>query len=296
MRRTTAGGTPGTISGRARRARWMRRIGRCGALIGVVALAGPVSAQESGRAPGLNAVDSLALEGELPGARRLLETWWEERWGEAGREERQRALWLRGKTALDAEEARGHYARLAVEFPGGPYSARALRRLALAATAEGKWAEAAAWFEELLTRHPGSPLRLEARAWLEEHGERVAEARRGAGEGSPGEGRTADDGGEVVEGADSRSDGRDVEASEAGPFSVQLGAFATGSRARRLAREVEAAGYRARLVRVEGSELIRVRVGRFTREEEARELRIRLEEEGFETMLVSDADGEVPFS
>jgi cell division protein FtsN len=56
-------------------------------------------------------------------------------------------------------------------------------------------------------------------------------------------------------------------------WSVQFGAFSDEDRAFTLQRELVASGLAARLVRVQGSGFLHVRIGRFgTREEAARQL------------------------
>lgn len=72
-------------------------------------------------------------------------------------------------------------------------------------------------------------------------------------------------------------------------FTVQLGAFAADRRARELLRRVEESGFEARLVSIPGSELVRVRVGRFPDPEEATRVYDRLIESGFDAVVVADA-------
>lgn len=267
----------------SRPVRWLV-IGAVFAAAGLAPDAGPrgLGAQE----PGLEAVDSLTVRGDVDRAREVLASWWEREWRAADRSEKQRALWLRGRLTVDPALARRDYARLAVEFPGGPYSAQALHRLALQAAAAGDLVEAADRFRELAAGYPASPLRLDARRWLRANGERVAEARRAEAE-APGE-------------TPSPPPAEPSESGEAPPeaVTVQLGAFSTAGRARTFAREFESAsGYDARLVRVDGGGgLIRVRVGRFADEAAARELQGRMLELGFDATIAHDAHRERPVS
>lgn len=250
--------------------------------------------------PTLDAVDSLTARGDVERAREVLTSWWDAAWADAGRLDRQRALWLRGRLTVDPAMARRDYARLAVEFPGGRYSARALYRLGLEAAASGDLLEAAARFEELAASYPSSPLRLDARGWLSAHREEIADARRTAAaepaeppdEASPEDRQRSvavypAEGGEEALGETETARGR---------MTIQLGAFSTEENARRFGREVEAAGYEVRLVRIDGSELIRVRTGRFEDEAEARDLGSRLEVHGFDATIASDAHMEIPLS
>lgn len=295
---------------RAGRGRLVVGILAVGVTVGVAVRPPGVSAQ----APTLDAVDSLTARGDVERARDLLTAWWEGSWAEAGRSERQRALWLRGRLTVDPTMARRDYARLAVEFPGGRYSARALHRLGLEAEATGDVLEAAARFEELASGYPSSPLRLDARGWLRDHREEIAEARRRAAaepapprEGpppgrrdapppEPGEAAPVEPGEEEAAEAAPRAEEEPRREADAGRgrITVQLGAFSTEERARRFAGEVEAAGYRPRMVRVRGSELIRVRTGRFRDEAEARALGARLQDHGFDATIASDAHMEIP--
>jgi cell division protein FtsN len=73
---------------------------------------------------------------------------------------------------------------------------------------------------------------------------------------------------------------------------VQLGAFASQSRARALQRRVQDAGFDARLARVPGSGLVRVRVGRFDAQADADALLTRLRGLGFAATVVLDANRE----
>ncbi|NIP60500.1 MAG: hypothetical protein GWM92_19140, partial [Gemmatimonadetes bacterium] len=247
-----------------------------GATIALWAGTAGLTAQE----PTLDAVDSLTARGDVERAREVLTSWWEGAWAEAARLERQRALWLRGRLTVDPAMARRDYTRLAVEFPGGRYSDQALYRLGLEAAASGNLLEAAARFEELASGYPSSPLRLDARGWLSAHREEISDARRqAASEPAEPPDEAALEGREtpVAEAPAARGGKTRVETGRVrGRMTVQLGAFSTEERARRFAREVEAAGYDVRLVRLAGSELIRVRAGRFEDESEARALGSRL--------------------
>lgn len=223
-----------------------------------------------GAAQDLDRVETLAAEGRMEAARVELMRWWDGPRATAPRERLQQALWLRGLLTLDPHEAAADYRRLAVEFPGGPYTDRALLRLARLAEAQGDADEAARWFARLLADHPGSPAGLEARAWMNA---RV-----------PSEGRNAAGSSAAPAGT----------AEGAGSWSVQVGAFSDPARASALVERLREAGFDARLVVVESSPLVRVRTGRFADDAGARTLCQRLEARGFESLVVSDASRERP--
>lgn len=217
--------------------------------LGVAAGPPPLAAQE------LDRVDELVRDGRMAQAREAYLAW--ERGAERpSRAQRQRGLWLRALLTLDPAEAQTTLRRLAVEYPGGPFTDRALLRLGQAAELEGDVAAAEAYFQVLSRDYVDSPARDVAQAWLRAH----------AGTES----------GPV-----------------SGDLSVQLGAFSDASRARSLAQRAEAAGFQPRLVRVAGSGLVRVRVGRFDEEGAVERLRDRLREAGFESTLARDAGREI---
>lgn len=227
-----------------------------------VGAAAPAVAQTSR----LDAADSLAARGELARARDSLSAWWEDDASGASRHAVQRGLWLRGKLSLDGDDAVDTYRRLVVEYPGGPYTDLALFRLGLSARARGEDGEAAAYFRRLVRDHPWSGLRDRA-------ARRLRTLESSAAGGARGEGEAAAPG---------------------GPHAVQLGAFAEAGRARGLAERARDAGLGVRIVRVEGSSLVHVRVGRYRSREAAEEERDAIRAEGFEAAVVSDARREEP--
>lgn len=228
-------------------------------------LAGDVSAQAA--PPSLDRVESLVETGSLEPARRELERWWDARSASASRDEVQRGLWLRGLLTAEVEGAELDYRRLVLEYPGGPYTDRALLRLGLLAHAADRMVEARELFARLLRDHPGSELRGEAEGWLARYGAPAAPSGAGGVPSPP---------------------------AESGGWAVQLGAFSTPAGARTVADRARAAGFEPRLVRTPGSDLVRVRVGRFPDEASARGLLERVRARGLEATLVSDAHRETP--
>lgn len=246
----------------------------------------------------LQRVDSLTDQGRVTLAREALQGWWDRAWDGAERQDRQRALWLRGKLTVDPSQARRDYQRLVLEYPGGPYAAQALLRLGRVAEARGRLVEAAGHFDQLIRDYPNSPHRLEARRWRDEHGAAVTRAvREGAAGGEdvaeeahavPSEEDVPDEAGGGEPAPESPTEGR------ARTLAVQLGAFGAPESARDLARRARERGLEIRLVRVEGSDLVRVRAGRFASRGSARDLQARIRGMDLEAFIVTDADRESP--
>ncbi len=86
----------------------------------------------------------------------------------------------------------------------------------------------------------------------------------------------------------------DAPAEEVGGYAVQLGAFSTEERADRFAETLAQAGFETRVVRVEGSPLVRVRVGRFAERSAASELMAEIDRLGYDAAVVSDVAKEGP--
>jgi SPOR domain len=236
-------------------------------LVCVVALAGAVVPAAGQKAPlpnsrSLDQVEALVEAGRAEDARSALLAWWSEGRSGAPTQDLQRGLWLRARLTVDPTQAALDYRRLAVEYPGGPYSAEALLRLAQASWTSGDSAEAAGELRRLDREYPGSHVRDEARAWL-------------AAAGPP----------PPPPPASTASTGR---------YAVQLGAFSTEARASTLQQRVQGTGFEARLVRIPGSALVRVRVGHYGSESAADEVRRRLVGLGFTAAVVPDANREEP--
>lgn len=263
----------------------------------MLALTGPVTvrAQELS----LQAIDSLAASGEVGQARTALDEWWRERGDSASRDDVQRAIWLRGRLSLDGARAEREYQRLVVEFPGGPHTDGALLRLAQAAQSRGDAPRAATYLETLLRDYPSSSHRADA-------SRRLADLRANSSL-APLLGAATSVAAPAARAAPSPS-ARPVtsgpppaaertpapEAGETGRYSVQLGAFSSEVRARNLATASRRAGFESRVVRVPGSRLIRVRVGRFSTQEAAAAVRARAVAGGFAAAVVNDATVEQP--
>lgn len=251
---------------------------------------------------GLTRIEALIAEGDFAAARNELSEWWAENSRDASRDDLQKGYWLRGKVTTDARQASIDFRRLVVEFPGGPYSDMALLRLALLAQAQGEFDSAVGYFQELLRDYPSSPLRSDAENWLNSQGMPLDRQPP-----DPPEESTDDPAGGDSATADSPSEAAGTEASEpssdtASPptaefppdanVSIQLGAFQSVERATILRGQIEGAGFRARLVRVPGSDLVRVRVGRWTNDDDANGVLDEVRAAGFEAIRVRDATEE----
>ncbi len=234
-----------------------------------LAAVGPVqvTAQQA-----LQSVTALVSQGRSDQARRALIEWWDEQWPGASRRDKQRGLWMRARLTVDPALAALDYQRLVVEYPGGPYSDRALYRLAQAAEARRDARGAARHFETLAVDYPASRHAATATEWLGRNPVAVAALRSA----------------EVAA----------IEEApvESGGYAVQLGAFSDATGARRVADRAEAEGFSVRMVRVPGSALVRVRIGRFENQEDALELMRRVKAGGFEVALVTDAAQEGPIA
>ncbi len=240
--------------------------------------------------PELRRVDTLVADGRIAQARQELQEWWDTRWGQADRQDRQHGLWLRGVLTVDPSQALRDYQRLVLEYPGGRYAARALHRLAQAAEARERTLEAAGHYEQLVQEYPDTPEQLEARRWLDEHRDAVSRARTDTTTPEPPDTveLEAEEEAPVRQMVADRFDAPDL------PVAVQLGAFSTVERARIVAEEAREEGFDVRLVRVEGSELVRVRAGHFPDRSAARDLRDRLRGTGMDAVIVTDAREERP--
>ena len=265
-----------------------RGVTHLSALILAVGVAVPVGAQES-----LDVVDSLASAGRADEARAALESWWENQRVESGRRDRQRGLWLRGILTVDPRMAGLDFQRLVLEYPGGPHSDEALLRLGLISAAAGEVPRAAQYFRTLVTDYPRSPQRRRAQEWLAENLVAIEEAELAAELELEAQAALAAE-------AELAPQAADVETREPEPapsisaespssrYAVQVGAFESEERARMLLASVNASGFRARMVRVTGSPLVRVRVGAFLDRAGAVELMDRLRRRGHEATIAVD--------
>jgi len=232
--------------------------------------------------------------GRFDEARRSLEGWLTREWGRASRGDRQEAIWLRAVLAMDPREAELDYRRLVLEYPGGTRSDEALLRLAQGARARGDQVAGVQYLEILTRDYPLSPHRLEARALMTRMTQDPPESWSLFAATSPGPGPGAEPGAvpsprpPLPATPGGTAPVREEDRSSSMDFTLQLGAFATESRALGLAQEARDRGLDVRVVRVEGSELTRVRMGAFPTREGAEEESRRLRLLGFEAVISSD--------
>ena len=260
------------------------------ALILAVGVAVPVRAQES-----LDVVDSLASAGRADEAREALESWWENQRVESGRRDRQRGLWLRGILTVDPRMAGLDFQRLVLEYPGGSHSDEALLRLGFISTEAEDIPRAAGYFRTLVTDYPRSPQRRRAQEWLAENLVAIEEAEA-----------EAELEAETETELEAEAEAVDAEAPEPEPdlpasaetvstrYAVQVGAFESEERARSLLASINASGFRARIVRVDGSVLMHVRIGAFLDRTGAVELMDRVRRRGHEATIAVDVAEEEP--
>ncbi len=257
----------------------------------LAALAAPRLA--AAQAVTLEEVETLARTGRVEQARAALLAWWTDARDGATRMDEQRALWLRGRLTVDPAQAMLDYRRLVVLYPGGPFTDQALLRLAQASHALGDAEAARAHVETLIRDYPASPARRTAEAWMASAGPAPAAAATDAG--APARPVSPGDAPPVARAsAEVRSPAPAADAAEV--FSVQLGAFAETDRAEGVRARASAAGFDARLVRVEGSGLLHVRIGRFSDRAAAEGLLQQVARAGLEGALVRDDRPERPAS
>ena len=272
-----------------------RGVGLLSAVILAVGVAVPVGAQES-----LATVDSLALAGRADEARTALDSWWlNERVG-SNRRDRQHGLWLRAILTVDPHMAGLDFQRLVLEYPGGSYSDEAMLRLGLISAGAGDLPRAAGYFRTLVTDYPRSPRHRQAEEWLSDHLVEVEEAEAEAREAEAVAARSADS----ATGADAAADAAVVQEPETDSpsgaetaslrYAVQVGAFESEERARDLLAAVNASGFRARIVRVPESPLVRVRIGAFSDRAGAAELMDQVRRRGHEATIAADVPDEEP--
>jgi cell division septation protein DedD len=250
--------------------------------------AAPVRAQSND----LDRVQDLARMGRTEEARTALQDWWGKGRSDASREDLQLGLWLRGRLTVDPSQADLDYQRLVVLYPNGTYAPQALFRLAQSAYARGDTAAAQRQVASLARDYPSSQTRRDAEAWLRSAGPprptksaQAAEAARPAGGGALAAGAAPDT---AIGGIRASAGRQPAPADQPLDWSVQFGAFADEARAVALDQELVQAGLAARLVRVQGSSFLHVRIGRFATREEANTQLEQVQQRGFTASIVKD--------
>lgn len=241
---------------------------------------------------GLDHVEELVRAGRTEDARALLLEWWAGPRAKASARDVQRGLWLRGRLTVDPGQAELDYRRLVVEYPGGPYSAEALFRLAQGAWEAGDSVDAARQVARLGREYPGSRFRTDAERWLAAAGSPPPPPVVDTAQAPATADTTAAPPATVSGVSPLPPERTDTVTGVSARYAVQLGAFSTDERARTVQRKAQDAGFEARLVHLPGSRLVHVRVGTFDSSAAATELLRRLEELGFTVAVVTDANRE----
>lgn len=290
-------------------------------LVMVIVAAGPAMAQT----PTLPRVDSLVTAGDYDAARTALDQWWSARGSsDAPGSDKARALLLRAKLQTDPDAAESDYLALVLGYPASPLAPEALLRLGQGLLATGDASRAAAYLHRLTADYPGRPERPAGFLWLARANAAIGEyeaACRAANTGLtdardpqvvgllrieagtvcsstaqadwPTDGQAGLTGAApgATPGAERRTPATGL-ARLSGEWAVQTGAFRQRSSASALMERLRRAGYSPRLVLVPRSDLMRVRVGHFTAAGPASELLTRLRNDGFDAVVVRDADQE----
>lgn len=247
---------------------------------------GAVAAQS----PDLARVEALVSDGRFSSARERLQAWMDESGDSASREDVQHGLWLRAVLTVDAQMAELDLQRLVVEYRGGPFSDEALLRLAQVARARSDPERAEQRLESLLRDYPGSPHVAEARSMLAELHEMPPPESIPTEPVAP-EPAVLEPG---IREPPLLEPPAPAEPSDPLPFTVQLGAFTTESRAQTMAASADALGLDVRVVHVEGSDLVHVRTGAFSSRAEADARALDLRNRGLPALVAMDRASETP--
>lgn len=275
----------------------------------ILAAAAATAGHAGAQVPTLDRVDSLVTAGRYVDARSILDQWWSARDEfEVPGSDRARGLMLRAQLATDPEEAEPDYLAVVLGYPTSPHAPEALLRLGQGLLATGDATRAAAYLERLIADYPGRPQRTTGLLWLaransaaRRPGTACAAARQGLQDARDPDLRAmlqieagaacavrAQPEPPPAEPADATAD----TPAATGDFAAQTGAFRYQRSADDLVERLREAGHQPRIVRVPDSQLLRVRIGRFATSEAAERLVAQLHAEGFEAVLVSDADRE----
>jgi tetratricopeptide (TPR) repeat protein len=273
-------------------------------------LAVDAAAQESR----LDRVEELVAGGAYADARATLTTWWESREAAgAGGAERARALMLRARLAPDPAAAEADYLAIVLGYPISPHAPQALLRLGQGLLATDEPTRAIGYLKRLVADYPGRPERAAGLLWLgraQSAARQFADAcdsyREGIRDGADAAllamlraeepvacaARTAPRADGVTLPVATQPTPPAAAAAESGRFTIQAGAFRQQPGVDALVARLRRAGHQPRTVMVPANDLMRVRIGRFESQAEAGRLLARLREQGFDVILVTDADRE----
>ena len=279
-------------------------------LLTLVSLASPPSLAAQERS--LVQVERFVSTGRAEEARAMLLEWWGNERSDASRADVQLGLWLRGRLTVDPGQAARDFRRLVIEYPSGRYADQALFRLVQGAYAQGQPELVRTYMTSLTRDHSDSEVLKQAEAWMgrvstagpppvlrvikaeESEEQRGDDALVGASGAEPMPPGVVADSSSTV--AAPSQDAAVAGTGSQGRYTVQLGAFLDESRAAALLERAAEAGLDVRLVRVQGSSLIHVRVGRFDSSAEASVSFQNVTVLGFTAAVVRDAQNEKPGS
>lgn len=269
--------------------------------VGATAAIGVSARPAAGQVPTLPRIDSLVTAGDYDAARAALDRWWSARESfDVPGSDMARALMLRAKLQMDPAEAESDYLALVLGYPASPLAPEALLRLGQALLATGDASRAAAYFHRLTADYPGRAERNAAFLWLarartatRQHGAACQAANAGlAGAQDPQLAAMLRIEASAACSVDAQAGERVDAAGPTGDWAVQTGAFRQRASADALLERLRRAGYSPRLVLVPRSDLMRVRIGQFATSAEASDLLTRLRDDGFDAVVVGDADQE----
>lgn len=247
------------------------------------------AAAQTQRAPGppLDEIEAMADAGRVAEARGALAAWFAAEQETAERHDMVRARFLRARLTPDVDSAEVEYLWVAIDG-GTPYGAAAWLRLAQLHLARGEPARAKQELARLRADYPQSELLSESWWWSGRAEETLGDLdaaceawRRSARADAP----VGMGGAEAVTRAAAVREACDRSALS---YSVQVGAFRARTRADGVRRQASDRGFEARVERREG--LHKVRVGRFSSIESAREMAARLRRAGFSAIIVSGGE------
>ena len=253
-------------------------------------LAVPAAAQS----PTLARVQELARMGRAEEARVELMDWWEGARDGSSQSDLQLGLWLRGRLTVDPAQAELDYQRLIVLYPSSPFTPRALFRLAQASHALGDVETARRHVSTLVRDYPSSESAGEAEAWLAASSARPPAASVDATlpPATDRASRAAPPGGPLPDSAVTGAFREPRPSNAPEVWFVQFGAFADNARASSLHEELVDAGLAARLVSVEGSAFVHVRIGRFETRAQAEAQLEQVRDRGYTASIVRDERAE----
>ena len=214
-------------------------------------------------------------------ARVELMEWWSGARDNSSPRDLQLGLWLRGRLTVDPAQAALDFQRLVVLYPSSPYTPQALLRLAQGGHAQGDAEGARRHIATLVRDYPSSQSRTDGEAWL-----RTAGAPPMTSAQSTRPPTTTD----TTTVTPPFRPARPADVPQV--WFVQFGAFADEERAFELHQELVGAGLAARLVTVQGSAFLHVRIGRFGTREEANGQLEQVAAQRFTASIVRDERAE----